>query len=542
MSWTRKSAMRRSIIKSRLQFERLEDRSLLAVAAFAFNLYHDEGGVPGLPLTEDTVEVGQSFFAQITAREYDPGFSGLRSVFLDIAWDGNMLDVVEPFDPRTAVTPNLPLMVSGQLHQTESRSLPFLLNNQIRENVGHIDGLGGFSFVSSGVGKPIGSDGDDRHVKPAFQGLSTTDDHFAWLHFRAEQAGQALFTMRQGERGISPLPLASFNSKQLHFEPKVVTIVEPAVTPEISPPEADALPTDEWVKPISQADSGLTVVAAPPIVAVPAIVVATDPVPGFVESSTSSVQEPSLGTTPATSVPATSVPATSVVVERPSLEDSAAAFEGSSSVSVSGWHNARDPLDVDGTGRVAPLDVVIIVNFLNVRPGRWELPAVQSTPPRYLDVNGDGRCTAHDAVLVINYIDRQAAVGGEGEFSLPSAAVAAAELADVGFAPAVLADEQPMTVLPVADQRGRDANGVTLVLPARRERHETASLHDSLPALDRPDHVAASLRDAKDGLGETELRVKAADAVFRTPRTGGEIWTELEDILPHLAAGWFPAV
>ena len=549
MRWTRKSPMRRSIIKSRLQFERLEDRSLLAVAAFAFNLYHDEGGVPGLPLAEDTVEVGQSFFAQITAQEYDPGFSGLGAVSVDVAWDADVLSIVEPFDPRDAVTSNLPLFVGGRLLQEDSSIRPFAVDGQIRQNVGTIDALGGSAFPAYDIGRPIGSDGDDRYVKAQFLGYSTTDDHFAWLHFRAEQAGQALLTMRQNQLGIVTLPTSSLSSKQLHFELQAVTVIPASESAEISLPTSEVPLLDIVAESVSERASELTVVPDEPVVITPGFAAVADSVPCFEEFSAASVQEPPIETTPATSLPATSV-----VVERPLLEDPVAAFDGSSSVLLSRWHNARDPLDVDGTGRVAPVDVVILVNFLNVRPGRWELPAFQSTPPRYLDVNGDGHCTAHDAVLVINHIDRQAAAGGEGEFSLPSVAVAAAERADVAFARELTAEEQPMTVLPVADQRGRDSTGVAPAHPARCERHETASLDDSLPAVDRPNHVAASLRDANNGLGETELRGAesglgetglrgaAADQLFRTRRIGGEIWTELEEILPDLAAGWLPTL
>jgi hypothetical protein len=497
------------------------------------------------------VEVGQSFFAQITAREYHPGFSGLGAVSVDVAWDADVLSIVEPFDPRDAVTSNLPLFVGGRLLQEDSSIRPFVVDGQIRQNVGTIDGLGGSAFPAYDIGRPVGSDGDDRYVKSQFLGYSTTDDHFAWLHFRAEQAGQALLTMRQNQLGIVTLPTSRLSSKQLHFEFQAVTVVPASESAETSLPASGIPLLDIVAERVSEGASALTVVPDEPVVTMPGFAVGADSVLRFDESSTSSVQEPSLGTTPVTSapttsVPATSLPATGVVVERPLLEDSAAAFEGSSSVSLSGWHNARDPLDVDGTGRVAPVDVVIIVNFLNVRPGRWELPAVQSTPPRYLDVNGDGNCTANDAVLVINYIDRQAAAGGEGEFNLPSAASQEGLAAEV-FASAV-------AVLPIADQRGRNSTGVTPVPPARRERHETASLDDSLPAVDRPNHVAASLRDvnyglgetelrgAKPGLGETGLRGAAADQLFRTRRIGGEIWTELEEILPDLAAGWLPTV
>jgi hypothetical protein len=55
-------------------------------------------------------------------------------------------------------------------------------------------------------------------------------------------------------------------------------------------------------------------------------------------------------------------------------------------------------------------------------------------------------------------------------------------------------------------------------------------------------HVAASLRDAGAGLGETGPRGAAADAVFRMRRIVREIRTDLEDILPDVAAGWFRTV
>jgi hypothetical protein len=64
--------------KPKLQFEQLEDRSLLAVAAFTVNLYHDVGGVPGELIVDDKVSVGDSFFVEIMAREYHPLAAGLH--------------------------------------------------------------------------------------------------------------------------------------------------------------------------------------------------------------------------------------------------------------------------------------------------------------------------------------------------------------------------------------------------------------------------------------------------------------------------------
>jgi hypothetical protein len=495
-----------------------------------------------MPLADDTVEVGQTFFAQIVAREHHPGFSGLHAVFLDIAWDADVLDVVEPFDPKMAVTPNLPLFAGGQLHQEESRSLPFLLDNRIRDNVGHIDGLGGMASVSSRVGKPIGSDGDDRYVKTGFLGLSTTDDHFAWLHFRADQAGTALLTMRQGGWSIVTLPTSTLSSKQLHFESQIVTVVEPAAPMQEFQP--DAVPVDLPASDVPVAlnePSSVTVVTATPD---SEVTIADDAgTPAQVESVFQLTREESIWTLP---------PITSVIVEPPAIADPIPASDEpipgpqeppTSAVPV--WHNADYPLDVDGTGRVAPVDVVIIVNYLNISPGRWELPAVQTTPPRYLDVNGDGGCTPHDAVLVINYIDRRTVPAGEGEFSPPSM-IASDEVASDAILPlAAAANYQPMVVLPLPDRRGRDSTAVSLVHPAQRVG---TAVRETL-------HMAASLRDGETGFGETGPRglgtglgetgprgAAAADEVFRTRRIATEIWTDLEDILQDVAAGWFRAV
>ncbi|MEX1027596.1 MAG: hypothetical protein WD049_06260, partial [Candidatus Paceibacterota bacterium] len=230
MKRTRKSTWRRCRSRNYLRFERLEQRVLLAVASFSIDFYEDAGGIPGELITDDTVEVGEAFFVEIRAREHDPGASGLGGIFLDIAWDAPLLEIVEPFDPHAAVTPNLPVLVRGTLHQDGPAILPFLINNEVRQDIGHIDGLGGAALESLGVGRPIGSDGDDRYVKESFQGYSTTDDHFAWLHFHAEQPGESVFTMRQGGLRITTLPVANLKDAHLRFETKTLTIVEPSST------------------------------------------------------------------------------------------------------------------------------------------------------------------------------------------------------------------------------------------------------------------------------------------------------------------------
>lgn len=72
------------------------------------------------------------------------------------------------------------------------------------------------------------------------------------------------------------------------------------------------------------------------------------------------------------------------------------------------WHNAVLPWDVNGDGMVTPLDVLIVINYLNSRPGDDSLPAVAIEPPQYYDVDHDGRCTAADALRVVNYLNADA--------------------------------------------------------------------------------------------------------------------------------------
>ena len=46
-----------------------------------------------------------------------------------------------------------------------------------------------------------------------------------------------------------------------------------------------------------------------------------------------------------------------------------------------GWQNQLEPCDVDGSGIVAPLDVLILINYINAHPNDPILPAVPPAPP-----------------------------------------------------------------------------------------------------------------------------------------------------------------
>lgn len=81
------------------------------------------------------------------------------------------------------------------------------------------------------------------------------------------------------------------------------------------------------------------------------------------------------------------------------------------------WQNSDDPLDVDDSGAVLPLDALIVINRLNsVGSERLPPPTANQPPLAYYDTNGDGESTPLDVLLVINFLNaRSQAASGEGE-------------------------------------------------------------------------------------------------------------------------------
>ncbi|MCY2986427.1 MAG: FG-GAP-like repeat-containing protein [Planctomycetota bacterium] len=79
------------------------------------------------------------------------------------------------------------------------------------------------------------------------------------------------------------------------------------------------------------------------------------------------------------------------------------------------WQNPTDAYDVDGENGVEPLDVLIIINYINQHPGDTSLPPAASMPPPFLDVSGDNFVTPTDVLMVISYIDNGNVASAEGE-------------------------------------------------------------------------------------------------------------------------------
>jgi hypothetical protein len=81
------------------------------------------------------------------------------------------------------------------------------------------------------------------------------------------------------------------------------------------------------------------------------------------------------------------------------------------------YHNDVLPEDVDGDGKVTPLDPLIIVNYINshgpgILPSNGEGEAVGN-----LDVDGDGKVSPLDILIIINQLNHQSVVPAGGGIS-----------------------------------------------------------------------------------------------------------------------------
>ena len=121
---------------------------MLAVAAFAANLYQDVGGQPGALISNGTVHVGDTFFVEITAQDFSPNALGFAGVGLRIQWDPKALKEVDsPFEPSD---PNSPLV---------TQSFPANRGGILDNADGVIYNLQGMTDAPLGPGNLIGHPG-----------------------------------------------------------------------------------------------------------------------------------------------------------------------------------------------------------------------------------------------------------------------------------------------------------------------------------------------------------------------------------------------
>ncbi|MBC8422924.1 hypothetical protein H8E07_02260, partial [bacterium] len=79
------------------------------------------------------------------------------------------------------------------------------------------------------------------------------------------------------------------------------------------------------------------------------------------------------------------------------------------------WHNYLEPYDVNGKDGVTPLDVLLIIEYINSRPNNTSLPTEQFSPPKYYDVSDADGCTPLDVLMVVQDINANGVGSSEGE-------------------------------------------------------------------------------------------------------------------------------
>ena len=192
-------------------------------------------------------------------------------------------------------------------------------------------------------------------------------------------------------------------------------------------------------------------------------------------------------------------------------QDDDGAWSESASVraTVASWQNPANPLDVNGDGKVEPVDVLMLINKIN-RDGAGVLPprTADDLHLPYFDVAGDGSVTPLDVLVLINHINLYGtgAPAADAESAPPpgvfavvvdGAGPAGAELPI--WSPGIRADTRP------GSSERRD------VWPAERQTGHAV------------DHAFAQLGDDR-----------AANTIRRSERAGR--WTPLEDLLTLLAS------
>jgi VCBS repeat-containing protein len=137
------------------------------------------------------------------------------------------------------------------------------------------------------------------------------------------------------------------------------------------------------------------------------------------------------------------------------------------------WRNPEIALDVNDDSSVSPIDVLLIVNYLNEN-GAGPVPV--PTPPTtfFRDTNGDNNVTPADALMVINHLNSQTGAGeGESAFSSSASSV---ELAGL------FADSNSTIVLPYLEsERTGDHRVQAALRPEPVGRDSEALVAGTLP-------------------------------------------------------------
>ena len=92
-------------------------------------------------------------------------------------------------------------------------------------------------------------------------------------------------------------------------------------------------------------------------------------------------------------------------------------------VRAGGYTNLQNPLDADNDGMVSPLDILLVINWLNQSDGPTQKELLTGQQ-QFLDTNADGYVSPLDALMIINHLNNLSLetnrnlAAGEGEASI----------------------------------------------------------------------------------------------------------------------------
>ncbi len=257
------------------------------------------------------------------------------------------------WDPDTLREIDAPFNPRDPASSLMTSAFPLARAGTLDNEAGRIRYLTGGALLSMDAGRAIGADGPER---------------LSLLHFRALQAAEYTPLYLQPAGSVGFIPMRRHAQTDLSFESQLITVVE-------SPESAGGSAVNvTWTPEATGAEAESTL--------------ASSPMPG------AGILAPD--NTPLPTVPEAGDPSPMTLA-------------------TISWRNPDNSLDVNGSGDITALDVLITVNYINAHPREPSLPDVPAAPPPYYDVNGDWTCTAHDALLVVNFLDLPTGPAGRGE-------------------------------------------------------------------------------------------------------------------------------
>ena len=140
----------------RLSLEPLEARRVLAFVGLGVNLFEDVGGAPGDLIADDTVSIGQTFFAEITVEAMSEAgdvddignpidIGGVFSLNLNLFWDPVVLEALGP--PMLVTPPGFTALSPGILDNDVGSILAASAGNVLLDPLLGVDGSEGFYTV-----------------------------------------------------------------------------------------------------------------------------------------------------------------------------------------------------------------------------------------------------------------------------------------------------------------------------------------------------------------------------------------------------------